>query len=381
MRVLHINCNYTNSALHRLMIRHLNSHGGEHRVFTPTCGRIPFTCEENEIEAKCFTRLDRYVYFKKQAQIMAAAERAYDVGSFDCIHAYTLFTDGNCAMRLGEKYGIPYVVAVRNTDLNGFFKRRVLLRPRGIRVLENAAMVFFLSEEYRRQLLEKYVPASKREAILAKSHVIPNGIDPFWLENPAPEKTEEDLRRIESGTLRLIFSGRIIRYKNPLRTAEAVKALNAAGYNVHLTAVGPVVEPRLLDALRKYDNVTYIPAQPREKLLELFRQNDLFVMPSTDETFGLVYPEAMSQGLPVVYSVGEGFYGQFPEGQAGWGADPHSTDDVAAKILLAAGEYREISRRCPSLARRFDWETITRRYEDIYEQVTGIHEDRTETRS
>ena len=76
MRVLHINCNYTNSALHRIMIRHLTAHGGEHRVFIPTDGGIPFTCGENEIEAKCFRHLDRYVYFKKQAQIMAAAEKA-----------------------------------------------------------------------------------------------------------------------------------------------------------------------------------------------------------------------------------------------------------------------------------------------------------------
>lgn len=381
MRVLHINCNYTNSALHRTMIRHLSAHGGEHRVFIPTDGGIPFVCEENEVEAKCFTHLDRYVYFKKQAQIMAAAERAYDTGGFDCIHAYTLFTDGNCAMRLSEKYGIPYVVAVRNTDLNGFFKRRALLRPRGIKILERASAVFFLSEEYRRQLLEKYVPESKREAILAKSHVIPNGIDPFWLEHTAPEKTEEELRRIESGTLRLIFSGRIIRYKNPLRTAEAVKTLNAAGYDVRLTAVGPAVEQKLLDALLKYDSVTYIPSQPREKLMELYRENDIFVMPSTDETFGLVYPEAMSQGLPVVYSVGEGFFGQFPEGEAGWGADPHDTDDVAAKILLAAAHCREISRRCPALARRFDWDAITRRYEAVYELVREEFGKRTETRS
>ena len=366
MKVLHINCNYTNSALHRTMLRHLNANGGEHRVFIPTDGGIPFECEENEIEARCFTRLDRYIYFKKQAQIMAAAERAYDVGSFDCLHAYTVFTDGNCAMRLAEKYGIPYVVAVRNTDLNGFFKRRVLLRPRGVRILENASAVFFLSEEYRRQLLEKYVPAAKREAILAKSHVIPNGIDPSWLENSAPEKPEEDLARIEGGNLRLIFSGRIFRYKNPLRTAEAVKLLNERGYHVTFTAVGPAVDEKLLSDLLAYDNVEYIPAQPREKLRELYREHDLFVMPSTDETFGLVYPEAMSQGLPVVYSAGEGFYGQFPEGEAGFAADPHDTEDVAEKILLAAEHYREISRRCPALAKRFDWNDIAVRYAEIY---------------
>ncbi len=368
MRVLHINCNYTNSSLHRIMFRHLTERG-EHRAFIPTSGEIPFTPMEHEIEDVCFSRLDRYLYLKKQAQIIRAAEKDYDVGSFECIHAYTLFTDGNCAMQLSKKYGIPYVVAVRNTDINGFFKRRWLLRGRGIQVLENASAVFFLSEEYRRIMLEKYIPRSKWEMVMAKSHVIPNGVDPFWLENLPPVKTEEDLRRIESGSFNLIFSGRIFRYKNPLRTAEAVKELNARGYRVHFTAVGPAVEEKLLSALRKYDHFTYIPSQPKEKLLELYRANDLFVMPSTDETFGLVYPEAMSQGLPVIYSVGEGFYGQFPEGEAGYGVDPHDTTDVAEKILMAVRDYRAISARCPALARKFDWEAIADRYCAIYEDV------------
>ena len=368
MRVLHINCNYTNSSLHRIMFRKLENHG-EHRVFIPSDGLTPFQAEEHEVESVCFRRADRYLYFKKQAQIIRAAEQTYDVGSFECIHAYTLFTDGNAAMQLSKKYGIPYVVAVRNTDINGFFKRRWLLHSRGLKVLKNASAVFFLSEEYRRILLEKYVPRSLWDMVLGKSHVIPNGIDPFWLEHPAPAKTEEELRRIEEGHFNIIFSGRIFKYKNPLRTSAAVEALLDRGYVVHYTAVGPLVEPKLLDKLREGRNFTYIPAQPREKLLELYRQNDLFVMPSTDETFGLVYPEAMSQGLPVVYSVGEGFYGQFPEGEAGYGADPHDTEDVVEKILLAVKNYRQISARCPELAKRFDWNAIAERYTQIYRSV------------
>ena len=148
MRVLHINCNYTNSALHRTMFRKLERYG-EHRVFIPSDGLTPFEEQENETESVCFRRADRYIYFKKQAQIIRAAEKACDVAGFDCIHAYTLFTDGNAAMQLSKKYGIPYVVAVRNTDINGFFIRWWLLRGRGIKVLENASAVFFLSEEYR----------------------------------------------------------------------------------------------------------------------------------------------------------------------------------------------------------------------------------------
>ena len=383
MKVLHINCNYIGTALHRVMFRLLDR-SGEHRVFVPSDGREAwkdFVPAEHETVAECFTPADRYLFFLKQKKIISALEKAYDPRAFGLIHAYTLFTDGNCAMKLSEKYGIPYVVAVRNTDLNGFFKWRKLLHFRGIRILDKASAVFFLSEEYRRQLLERYIPKNRWDGILRKSYIIPNGIDPFWLDNPAPPKPEEDLRRIEYGSLRLLCAGRIDRYKNQTRTAEAVELLTERGYDVRYTVVGNIREPQVFEKLRGCANLTYIEAQPREKLLELYRQSDIYVMPSTDETFGLVYPEAMSQGLPVIYSVGEGFYGQLPEGEAGYAADPRDTEDVAEKILLAVKNYREISRRCPELAKRFDWNAIVRRYEDIYRRVTGAPADGSETRA
>ena len=42
-------------------------------------------------------------------------------------------------------------------------------------------------------------------------------------------------------------------------------------------------------------------------------------MPSRYETFGLVYGEAMSQGLPIIYSKGQGVDGYFKEGTVGYG--------------------------------------------------------------
>ena len=368
MKVLHINCNYIGTALHRVMFRLLDR-SGEHRVFIPSDGREAwkdFVPAEHETVAECFTPNDRYLFFLKQKKIMTALEKAYDPREFGLIHAYTLFTDGNCAMELSKKYGVPYVVAVRNTDLNGFFKWRKLLRFRGIRILDNASAVFFLSEEYRRQLLERYIPRNRWDSIIGKSYIIPNGIDPFWLENPAPPKSEEDLRRIGSGSVRLLCAGRIDRYKNQIRTAEAVDLLAEQGYDVHYTVVGRIREPQVFEKLQRCRNFTYIEPQPREKLLELYRQHDIYVMPSTDETFGLVYPEAMSQGLPVIYSRGEGFYGQIPEGSAGYAVDPHSTREVAEAILKVMGDYRRLSAAGPELAKRFDWERIVEQYIAIY---------------
>ena len=58
-------------------------------------------------------------------------------------------------------------------------------------------------------------------------------------------------------------------------------------------------------------------------------------MPSYTESFGLVYAEAMSQKLPVIYSKGQGFDGQFEEGLVGYHVSPYDVKDIANGILKA----------------------------------------------
>ena len=139
-----------------------------------------------------------------------------------------------------------------------------------------------------------------------------------------------------------------------------------------------VAEEGVLEQLRRFPFFTYVPTQPKEQLIDRYRENDIFVMPSFSETFGLVYGEAMSQGLPVIYTAGEGFSGQFPEGEAGYGVDPRDTDDLVEKILLVVKNYRELHRRCPGLARRFDWDKIIAQYERIYEDIVSAYKHGTE---
>src|SRR5690606_22696545 len=98
--------------------------------------------------------------------------------------------------------------------------------------------------------------------------------------------------------------------------------------------------------LVKYNFITYHKPCSKEKLLELYRANDILVMPSKTETFGLVYAEAMSQGLPVIYSKGQGFDGQFKEGLIGYHVDCFDPVNIASSILKIVNNYEEMSSNC-----------------------------------
>lgn len=374
MKILHINCNYVGTYLHRIMIEKLNHCGIRSAVYVPVCeegGEAPTQgCEV--VISKCFRNWNKILFDYKQHRIIRDVQKHFDLTQFDCLHAYTLFTDGNCARYLGRKYRIPYVVAVRSTDVNVFFRRAFYLRGRGVRILRDAAAVFFLSENYKRTVLERYVPEEYREEIAEKSYLVPNGIDDFWLQNRYTDKLkvlEETESALRDRRMKIIFAGRIVEDKNPLATQEALRILRGRGWTVEFTVAGDARDKKLYERIMSYPQTYYAGKLSKEELLGCYRKCDLFVMPSHTETFGLVYAEAMSQGLPVIYTKGQGFDGQFPDGTVGFAVDDNDPEDIADKIELAAGQYRKLAAGCLELAERFWWTDICERYREIYRAV------------
>ena len=367
MRVLHLNTNYTYSALHQLMIEALEQTGNiDSHVFMSTFNKNlgVVTPRKNVCVCECVRKRDRLFFFHKQRKIRKALEKNIKVAGFDLIHAYTLFTDGNCARSISRKYGIPYVVAVRNTDVNAFFRLQPHLHGRGVQIMRDAAAVFFLSEAYRRQVFEKYVPEKYREEIRKKTYIIPNGIDEFWFSH-APEGP----KTLGQGPVKLIYAGRIDSKKNIPTTQKAMALLRAQGYETTLTVVGKVKEPKVLETIQQDAWTTCLPAMPKEKLVAAYRSTDIFVMPSLYESFGLVYAEAMSQGLPVIYSRGQGFDKQFPEGQVGFAVDSRSPESVAEGIKKVIDNYAEIAANCIPSIEKFRWHSLCQAYSEVYKQI------------
>lgn len=371
MKILHMNCNYIGTRLHRSMIEHLNDRGIHNTVYVPVCEQTDddgATRGSEVIVSKCFRKWHRIFFDYKQSLIARDIQKKLDCSQYDCIHAYTLFTDGNCARRLSRRYHIPYVAAVRSTDVNFFLKKAFYLRGRAVKILRDASAVFFLSECYRTQVLERYVPKRLRGEIYAKSYVIPNGIDDFWLENlnagkrPVPDASQNK-------QLRVICAGVISRRKNHLATQEALQLLRARGWSVHYQIVGKIQDRELFEKIMSYPDTEYIPQQPKEQLLEYYRQSDLFVMPSRAETFGLVYAEALSQGLPVLYTRGQGFDGQFEEGTVGYAVDAGNPREIADRMEDAAKHLAELGENGLRLAERFRWKEICEQYRNLYSEI------------
>ncbi|MER2064523.1 MAG: glycosyltransferase family 4 protein, partial [Alkalibacterium sp.] len=357
LNVFHINSNYLTSRLHENLVEKLETKGVSNTVYMPikeeTIDEFLYESRFDVQSPVAFKDKDKFIFTWKQHKIIKKMEELYDFNKFDIIHAHTLFTDGNVAHYLSEKYHIPYVVTVRGmTDIDGFFKKRINLRARGRRILNDASKVVFLSESNKETLLSEYIK-NDRTSLEKKSKVIPNGIDDFWFENEyKPKEMTSDK------TVDLLYVGKLKKSKNAPSVVEAMRILKEKhAIEAKATFIGKTVDQEIHDELAAVKDVPVklLPPSGKDVLLDLYRNNDIFIMPSYTETFGLVYPEAMSQGLPVIYSKDQGFDGQFAYGQVGFPVDPYTPEDIADKLAEIIKNYETISENAIDKYKLFNW--------------------------
>ena len=240
------------------------------------------------------------------------------------------------------------------------------LRGLGLRIMLDAKAVFFLSPAYKNEVFETYVPDTMQSELEAKTFIIPNGIDDFWFDNiPKNIKSTNS----ESSVIRLIFAGRVNKNKNVLLVQKARDILRKKRIETYFTVVGTAEDAMELKAILKYPNTKYIKAQSKESLINYYRENNIFIMPSKTESFGLVYAEAMSQGLPVVYTKGQGFDEQFPDGEVGYSVDCKDATSIANALEKITTNHFEYKKICVEKAKKFNWDIICKKYTNIYLNV------------
>ena len=93
-------------------------------------------------------------------------------------------------------------------------------------------------------------------------------------------------------------------------------------------------------------------------------------MVSHGETFGLVYAECMTQGLPLLYTLGTGFDNMYPQGQIGYGVDSHSVDSIAEGLSDIINNYSDLrSNVSQADYGRYSWSSIAKVYIKIYNTI------------
>ncbi len=205
---------------------------------------------------------------------------------YDLCHAFFGIPCGAIAYLFRNK--IPYIVSLRGSDVPGFNKRfslqYVFLAPIIKRVWNSAGAVIANSKGLRELALK----SSPDQEI----GVIRNGID---ISEFKPHFETQD-------TLRVLCVSRLIERKGIRFLIEAIGMLKKDRVELILVGEGNCEGElkELAKDLEVSDRVVFKGYVGHDRISDIYKESDLFVLPSLNEGMSNALLEAMASGLPVI---------------------------------------------------------------------------------
>ncbi len=168
------------------------------------------------------------------------------------------------------------------------------------------------------------------EVPLEKIHVVPVGVDPE-LFKPVPGVERRPGRLVTTASADVAMKGLTF-------LIDAVAKLRTER-DIELTIIGRPKEGASLDKIRALgleDCIDWVSGVPDERIVELYSEAELAIVPSLYEGFSLPAIEAMSCGVPLVATTG----GALPEvagthGETALLVPPGDSDALATQIGAA----------------------------------------------
>ena len=230
----------------------------------------------------------------------------------------------------------------------------------GRKVLLNASKIVFISVALKKKFCGHVAIKGILPQIEDKFVVQPNGIDDYWIDH---------VQRREREGRHILYVGKFDSNKNIVRLIKAISALQQSYPDLQLDLVGGKgnQEKKVKGFIRKYPQWIHYHGEVYDKdvLRKIYDSNDIFAMPSIFETFGLVYIEALTQNLRLLYTKGQGIDGLFGK-SVGESVNPLSVKDIRcglAKLLSCRYEYTGNQNIDFEL---FRWSAIANVYKDMY---------------
>lgn len=192
-----------------------------------------------------------------------------------------------------------------------------------------------------------------------KIAITPMGVD---FETFLPKTKEDDVFRV-------IFAGGLSFQKGSANLLEAMAGLDLPNFEFwHLGTVNPEMAP--LVARHAAPHLKFLGHIPQHSLGWYYSQGSVLILPSIQDGFGMVVPQAMSCGLPVICSTATGAADIIQDGHTGLIVPPADTEAIAqaVRMLYAAPDRARLMGAAAraSLDQIATWDSYGARITSLY---------------
>jgi phosphatidylinositol alpha-1,6-mannosyltransferase len=284
---------------------------------------------------------------------LAALRAATLEGAFDAVFCGHIHL-APIAAALGAFLGRPLWLQLHGTEAWGPLSRAQL------RAAERAALVTAVSRYTRRRFL------SISRIDPSRVCVLPNTVGARFAPGPKPDYLRER-HNLEDRKV-LLTVGRLAsaeRGKGHDRVLQALPELRKSYPDLVYLVVGEGDDKIRLQALGQQlgvmDAVVFVNMVEPGELPDYYRVADVFVMPSTQEGFGIVFLEAAASGLHVIGGNCDGSIDALADGALGRIIDPLNRRELIDAILGSlAGDEPD-----PGLAHRYRLDNFACQVRDL----------------
>ena len=371
-------------AIHK-QVKHIKKLGCEVKVICPTSwtpfpvkylnkkwknySDIPIYNVIDDVEVYC----PRFIDFPKKYFLSSSGVRMYygiksvvkkisEFFPFDLVHAHTALGDGYAGMLIAKEYKKPLVVTIRGTDIDINLNHNKKCYSSLLKVINNATKIispsFQLSEKFNRYFKKRIT-------------TICNGIetDEICTNNKKPKKYQN---------YKILLSvSRLISTKGIDLNLHALKGLVTRFNNIIYLIIGEGPFKQYLNKLAidlgVEKHVIFLGQLTHKKVLEYMSICDIFVMPSWQETFGLVYLEAMAHGKPIIGCKGQGVDGIVTHGKTGLlvkSKDVNSLSETLEFLLSNPNEAKTMGERaCRLVLENYTWKRNAEKLVEVYRDI------------
>lgn len=278
---------------------------------------------------------------------------------FDLIHAHFTWPSASIAVILKDTFHVPVVATIHEDS--GWLREEIAMNnARLISAWQHADALIRVNRE-EVPLLEKFNPSV---------FFVPNGF-PVQFK---PLDTAECRSRlgISPGKNVIFCLGDLIERKGFMYLVDAMARIRARRNDVICVIGGKGPEEKnLIKRIHEYnldDCVRLLGFIPDPMVPVWMNAADLFVLPSLQESFGIVQIEALACGTPVISTDTVGSREIIASDDIGMfckSADVLSLDDAITRGLEKSWDSRKIL----DYSEQFSWDTVVKSILPIYSQV------------
>jgi D-inositol-3-phosphate glycosyltransferase len=314
------------------------------------------------------------------------AEAFHEPGYYDVIHSH-YWLSGQVGWLARDRWGVPLVHTAHT-----------------LAKVKNAALADSDTPEPRTRVIGEEQVVAEADRLVANTAVEARQLVGLYQADPKAVDTVSpgvDLGRFTPGSkaasrralglpgdsVVLAFAGRIQPLKAPdvllYAAAELLKRRPELRERLVVLIVGgpsgtglerPQALRELAVELGIERETRFLPPQPGQALVDVYRAADVVAVPSHNESFGLVALEAQACGTPVVAAEVGGLPVAVVHGVSGLLVPSHDAGDWAGALASAAlrpDRHAELSANAVVHARRFSWRRTTDALLQTYAQAAG----------